>query len=311
MMMKETMSQVDAEPSIEPRFRRNVPLAEYTTWHIGGPADIFFEPINSHELISAWNYASEHGLHFTVIGAGSNVLVDDAGIPGLTVSTRKLFTDTRIDRNSALVEVDAGYPMSRFAVNMCKKGVNGFQFLAGIPGTIGGGIVTNAGIGGPKGQCIKDVLHSVEAFDTSHGQVLNIDASDLDLGYRKSSVSAKNLIVLRASFKITDFNDPARLTAFLHEAMHARCARQPIEPYTAGSVFIRPKQNRSAGWYIEQAGLKGYRIGGAYVSSKHANWIINDGSASSNDVKNLIDFIRRKVMQEYDIELIPEVKFLP
>lgn len=305
------MIQIDIASNIDGRYRKNVIMASYTTWHIGGPAEIFIEPLTIDELLSAWKFAVGMEMPFTVIGGGSNILVDDAGIPGITVSTRKLFSEVAVDDHSGIVHVDAGYPLSRFAVCMSKKGIAGFHFLAGIPGTIGGGIATNAGIGGPKGPSIRDVLSEIQVFDCQAGEIKTLHAGDLELGYRSSNLRSRNIVVLSASFRIPSYDEPRKLVALLKNTMLERRLKQPAEPYSAGSVFLRPIEDKSAGWYIEQAGLKGYKIGGAYISPKHANWIINDGTASSDDVIKLIEHIKKIVYESFGICLETEVRFLP
>lgn len=289
----------------------NVSLRNYTTWHIGGEAELFLQPACYDDIISAWNYAHSNNLAFNVIGAGSNILVDDNGIPGVIMCMRESLNALFIDLPNRRIIADAGCLLPKLSAQVCKMGVAGFEFLAGIPGTVGGGLVTNAGIGGQNGASLKDVLHSVEAFDLNAGQVVRLEVSELELGYRSSSICDKNIIILKAIFDIHDMDNPEKLASIIKEIKMERRRNQPPEPYNAGSVFKRTSDNKSAGWYIDQAGLKGYRIGGAFVSHKHANWIINDGNAASADVKRLISFIKKQIFEKYGIELETEVKYLP
>lgn len=293
------------------RCRQNVPLAPYTTWHIGGPAEFFFEPRDDDDIFSAWDYAKRRGLPFTVLGRGSNILIDDKGISGVTLCTRGALGDLSVDLHRRTVKVGAGHMLSGFASQLCRQGIAGFEFLAGIPGTVGGSIVTNAGTGGPNGPSIKDILVSIDVFDTRDGESYILTPSDLDLRYRCSNVSSRGVVILSAEFRIAGTDAPENLAACLRDIRQARRIKQPQDPFTAGSVFMRPSHDRSAGWYIDQAGLKGQRIGGASISVKHANWIINDGTAKSEDVRLLIAFIQKRVLAEFGIELETEVCFLP
>ncbi|MHB0998818.1 MAG: UDP-N-acetylmuramate dehydrogenase [Armatimonadota bacterium] len=299
---------ISARPDI---CRCNVHLAPYTTWRIGGPAEIFIEPHCPEDIILAFNYAEEHGMPVNVIGHGSNILIDDAGIPGVVIHTCASMNDISIDEDAGIIRTAAGCMLPKLSTSACKHGISGYEFLAGIPGTVGGGIVTNAGTGGQSGPSIKDHLLQVTVLDKKTGAVYRLSLSDLELGYRHSNILERKLLILEADFRIADKVSPDLLMNLVKEILGERKTAQPDESYTAGSIFKRPSIDKSAGWYIEQAGLKSFRIGGAFVSPKHANWIINDGTASSSDIWQLTEHIRSAVSIEFGISLEYEISFLP
>lgn len=295
--------------SIVDRIRKAVPLAPYTTWNIGGPAEFFAEPRSQEELEELVAHARRVGLRLTVLGRGSNVLIDDAGIGGLVICTRMLHSPPVFGLDT--MTVAAGHPMPRIAVTAGKQGRGGLDFLIGIPGTIGAGVAINAGLGGVTGTAIDSVLIDVRLLDIATGQMWLEAASALDLRYRHSNLPERGLWVMEAKLRATPAVDPEAPGRLQREILGKRKAKQPLQKHTSGSVFKQPEGGKPAGWYIDQAGLKGLRVGGASVSAVHANWIENDGTASARDVLRLIGEVSGAVSGEFGIVLEREVQFLP
>lgn len=291
------------------RIRKSVLLAPLTTWNIGGPAEFFAEPRTVEELEELVEYASKVSLPLTLLGRGSNVLIDDAGINGLVVCTRMMHRPPVFEGDT--VRVSAGHPMPRIAVTAGKEGRGGLEFLIGIPGTIGAGVAINAGLGGIDGTGINTVLVEATLLNPATGEIHVEPASSLDLRYRHSNLPERRLWVLEASLRAVPAENPDEPLRLQREILKKRKAKQPLQKHTSGSVFKQPEGGRPAGWYIDQAGLKGFRVGGASVSTVHANWIENDGSGSSNNVRELIGHVAVCVKDRMGIDLKREVVYLP
>jgi len=242
-------------------------------------------PETTEALIACWHYARTENIPVRIIGLGSNILCPDEGLPGLTVVTTRL---TKIFWEGRKVVVGAGYSLGRLALEAGQKGLSGLEFARGIPGTVGGAIVMNAGAHGEE---IADRLVRVETLD-ENGQVRSWERGELQFGYRQSSLS-QGYWVLQA----------------MKENLQRRKRTQPLEFPNAGSVFRNPPGD-SAGRLIEQAGWKGKRVGGAEVSEKHANFIINRGNATAQDVLTLIEAIQADVLNKFGVRLEPEIKYL-
>jgi len=290
--------------------RCGVPLAPYTTWNIGGPADTFVEPATRDELLAVFRYALGARLPLTILGRGSNSLVDDAGVPGVVVCLRQVFDRVEVLGARQLVRAEAGCPLPKLAVAAGRHGLSGFEFLIGIPGTVGAGVAINAGTGGVDGPSIRDILVDAAVLDLQTGEVRVLSAEQLGLRYRHSDVLGR-LWVLEASFRGDVSDDPQAIQERHKEALKKRALKQPLGRHTSGSVFKQPLGGQPAGWYIDHAGLKGYRVGNAVVSAKHANWIENVGGASSADVRALMAHVQRTVLEAFGVALEREVRFLP
>jgi UDP-N-acetylmuramate dehydrogenase len=291
-------------PRIEPdALRRDVPLADYTTWKVGGPAALFAEPASQQELIALAAWAQQQGLAFRCIGAGSNLLIADAGLAGLTVCNRRL-QGSRLDGNAGWVEAEAGEPIPTLARKAARLGLAGLEWAVGIPGTVGGAVVMNAGA---QGGCTAEWLDSVLVLDPARpDQPFRLRAAELDFAYRHSRLQQQPLLVLSARFRLEAGHDPAAVAGRTSANLHSRTSSQPYQQPSCGSVFRNPEPQK-AGRLIEDLGLKGLSIGGAQVSPIHANFIVNTGSASASEIDQLIRQVQDRVMQVHAILLHPEV----
>ncbi len=286
--------------------RQGVSLIPYTTWKIGGTARWLAEPtLDETPELLAWAYAQAIPVYF--LGRGSNVLIDDAGLPGLVILTRNSLNELRRDGDQIIAGSGVFLPhLSQFAA---REGFSGFEFLVGIPGTVGGAVAMNAGL---TVFCPREMTAIVQDFD-----VLNLDGSietltmeDVHAGYRHTDLFDGKRLILQARFRLEEEGNPEdiRRNTFAHLAERKR--KQPLDKPTVGSTFKSPPGSKGAGWYIEQAGLKGFQIGDARVSPMHANWIENLGGATARDIRQLIAHIQSTVRDQMEIHLEPEVVFL-
>jgi UDP-N-acetylmuramate dehydrogenase len=286
--------------------RQAVPLLDYTTWKVGGPAEWFAEPAERAQLIALAAWAASEALDFRCIGAGSNLLVADAGLPGLTLCNRRL-QGSVLDAGEGWVEAEAGEPIPTLARKAARAGLAGLEWAVGIPGTVGGAVVMNAGA---QGGCTAEWLHSVEVIDPARPSTpFTLMAADLDFAYRHSRLQQEPLLVLAARFHLEPGNDPTEVTARTSANLHSRTSTQPYQQPSCGSVFRNPEPAK-AGRLIEALGLKGTAIGGAQVSPIHANFIVNTGGATAADVAALIRLVQERVREGHGVELHPEVKRL-
>ncbi|MEW6424852.1 MAG: UDP-N-acetylmuramate dehydrogenase [Bacillota bacterium] len=278
------------------------PMKLHTTWRIGGPADFFIDPDGVESLARALGFAREANLPVTIIGKGSNLLVKDGGIRGLVVKIGSGFTRLSVQGNR--VSAGAGVGLARLTAAAQDAGLGGFEFLAGIPGSVGGAVVMNAGA---FGKAIGDLCEEVELMDET-GRLTRRAGAGLGFGYRTSSLQDSKLIVLAATFRGTH-RDRDAIRAEAQGIFNRRKKSQPLGEPSAGSVFKNPP-GFSAGFLIEQAGAKGMRAGGAAVSGVHANFIVNLGNATAGDVLTLLEQVKSLVWQKFAIELEPEVRIL-
>ena len=286
--------------------RQAVPLLDYTTWKVGGPAEWFAEPAERAQLIALAAWAASEALDFRCIGAGSNLLVADAGLPGLTLCNRRL-QGSVLDAGEGWVEAEAGEPIPTLARKAARAGLAGLEWAVGIPGTVGGAVVMNAGA---QGGCTAEWLHSVEVIDPARPSTpFTLMAADLDFAYRHSRLQQEPLLVLAARFHLEPGHDPTEVTARTSANLHSRTSTQPYQQPSCGSVFRNPEPAK-AGRLIEALGLKGTAIGGAQVSPIHANFIVNTGGATAADVAALIRLVQERVREGHGVELHPEVKRL-
>lgn len=295
-----------AAPSCPPSLRQAVALHPFTTWKVGGPAEWFAEPGSQEELIALAAWAQSQRLALRCIGAGSNLLIADAGLPGLTLCNRRL-QGSRLEASSGLVEAAAGEPIPTLARKAARLGLSGLEWAVGIPGTVGGAVVMNAGA---QGGCTADWLQSVQVLDPARPETpFELRADELGFAYRHSRLQAESWIVLSACFRLEPGHDPAAITAHTSANLHSRTSTQPYQQPSCGSVFRNPEPHK-AGRLIEELGLKGLQIGEAQVSPIHANFIVNTGQASAADIDALILDVQRRVMASHGIALHPEVKRL-
>ena len=295
-----------AAPSCHPALRQGVGLQPFTTWKVGGPAEWFAEPGEVDELVSLAAWAQAQGLSLRCIGAGSNLLIADSGLPGLTICNRRL-QGSRLDAASGLVEAEAGEPIPTLARKAARLGLSGLEWAVGIPGTVGGAVVMNAGA---QGGCTAEWLHSVRLLDPANPATpFELEARELDFAYRHSRLQAEAWIVLAATFQLEAGHDPAAITSHTSANLHSRTSTQPYQQPSCGSVFRNPEPQK-AGQLIEALGLKGLQIGDAQVSPIHANFIVNIGQASATDIDALIAEVQRRVLASHGLSLHPEVKRL-
>ena len=285
-----------------PGIREHEPLAPHSWYRIGGRARYFLEVEDDAELPELVARLNAEGCPYLVIGAATNTLFAADELPGLTV---KLDTET-LSMNGDTVTVSAGYLMPRLAAETAKAGRAGLEFAAGVPGTVGGSVFGNAGAFGGE---VKDRLVSAEVIDET-GRPRTIDGADCAFGYRDSLFKRdrQRWVIRSASFRTTA-EPKAAVRARLLEVQKHRRATQPIEQRSLGSTFKNPPGD-SAGRLIDAAGLKGLRIGGAQVSPKHANFIVNLGGATADDVLALVAEMRRRVLERFGIELEPEIRVI-
>ena len=282
--------------------RLDEPMKLHTTWRIGGPADLFVEPDGVAGLAKVLAFARRENVPVTIIGNGSNLLVKDGGIRGLVVKigTGLDWLNIQGDR----IDAGAGTRLARLAGAAKEAGVGGLEFLAGIPGTVGGAVVMNAGA---YGKAVSDFCVSVQLMDET-GRLTERPGSALGFGYRTSNLQGGKLIVVAAAFRGTR-RAPQAIQAEMEELLSRRKKTQPIGSPSAGSVFRNPP-GVSAGFLIEHAGGKGMRVGDALVSPVHANFIVNLGQAGARDVLRLIEQVKTAVREKYAIELQPEVQMI-
>ena len=279
-------------------------LAPFTTWRIGGPAQWLVSPTAS--TLPQWiQAAAEHQIPLTILGNGSNVLVPDEGLTGLVVRTDKM---NRLEIRDDWIEAEAGVPLPKLARFAAQHGWSGYEFLAGIPGTVGGGIVMNAGVS--SSQEISQLLDSVELID-SEGNHRIFRSEALQASYRRTRLQDLPWTVIRATFRCLGKDEPREIEKRIKTHLEERRAKQPLDAPSAGSVFKNPRPDLPAWRLIRDAGLAGKRIGDAIVSPKHANWILNLGRATAKDVRQLIRLIQEKVFAVFQIHLDLEIILLP
>ncbi|GGK15677.1 UDP-N-acetylenolpyruvoylglucosamine reductase [Caldalkalibacillus thermarum] len=279
----------------------NEPLKNHTTWKIGGPADILIQPKNTTGLITAVNILKAQGMPYRVIGRGSNLLVRDGGIRGAVIKVGEGLDYLRIEGEK--VTAGAGFSFIKLATIIAKQGLSGLEFAGGIPGTVGGAVYMNAGA---HGSDVSRVLHSAQIlFDD--GELATLSNEELKFSYRTSILqNERKGICLEATFKLKK-GDREQILKTMAQNKDYRKQTQPLQQPCCGSVFRNPKPY-SAGRLIEEAGLKGFRIGDAQISTKHANFIVNLGNATAKDVLALIKHIQDTIAEKYGVEMHPEVE---
>jgi UDP-N-acetylmuramate dehydrogenase len=293
-------------PATPLALRRAVALADYTTWRVGGPAQWFAEPDSSGQLQALLQWAQAEGLEARVIGAGSNLLVSDAGLDGLTLCNRRL-QGAELDASAGLIEAQAGEPIPSLARRAARAGLSGLEWSVGIPGTVGGAAVMNAGA---QGGCTADVLESITVIEPHRpNHPFELSNRELNFAYRHSRLQDEPLVVLSARFRLQAGQDPAELSRRTSANLHSRTSTQPYQQPSCGSVFRNPEPQK-AGQLIEGMGLKGLSIGGAQVSPIHANFIVNTGGATASEIDQLIAQVQQQVQASHGITLHTEVKRL-
>ncbi len=280
----------------------NEPMSRHTSFRTGGPADYFVTPDNAKALVGLLRFCDEEKISYHIHGNGSNVLFSDEGYRGAIISIGKNMSDIDIEGDE--ITAGSGISLSALSSAAAGKGLAGLEFASGIPGTLGGAVTMNAGAYGGE---MKDVLVSVDVCSRD-GHITTLSKEELELGYRTSIIQKKDYIVLSAKIKLNKGNEED-IRALMRELNNRRRDKQPLEYGSAGSTFKRP-EGHFAGKLIEECGLKGYRVGDAMVSEKHAGFVVNVGEASSEDVLKVIRHVQDEVKKVHNISLETEVKLI-
>ncbi len=286
--------------------KTDAPMADYTTFRIGGPADYLVTPADAAALKAGIAVCKSCGMPFYIIGNGSNLLVGDDGFRGVIFHLCRTLDVLQFEEQGdrLLVTAGAGCLLSRVARTVSGMGYTGFEFATGIPGTVGGGAAMNAGAYNGE---IRDVIIRTKVMD-GEGRIFTLERDEMDLGYRHSVILDRNYILLEASF-VFEKGDAEAIAARVEELTTQRRTKQPLEFPSAGSTFKRP-EGYFAGKLIQDCGLKGYRVGGAQVSEKHAGFVVNTGHASAKDVTDLIAHVTQCVKERFGVELEPEIRMI-
>nr|WP_296439857.1 UDP-N-acetylmuramate dehydrogenase [uncultured Acetatifactor sp.] len=278
------------------------PMAGHTTFRIGGPADCFVQLEDEEQLRKVRRYLGLAGVPFFVLGNGSNLLVDDAGYKGVVLQIGQKMSQITVQGCHIIAK--AGATLRQVANAALEHGLTGLEFASGIPGTVGGGVVMNAGAyGGEMGQVVTQVC-----VVSKEGELMELDNDTMEFAYRNSVIRGSAFTVTQVTFCL-ERGDREAIRARMEELAARRREKQPLEYPSAGSTFKRP-EGYFAGKLIMEAGFAGYRIGGAQVSEKHCGFVINTGDATARDVKMLISEIQARVKEQFRVELEPEVVFL-
>lgn len=278
------------------------PMKNHTTFRVGGEADYFVLPKTKEEVKKIVDICREYEMPYYILGNGSNLLVGDKGYRGVIIQIYKEMNEITVDENR--IKVQAGALLSKIGSVALNEGLKGFEFAAGIPGTMGGAVVMNAGAYGGE---MKDVLESVAVL-TPEGDILVLKNHELELGYRTSIIAKKGYIVLEAIVALEQGNKD-EIKARMDELRVQRTTKQPLEYPSAGSTFKRP-EGYFAGKLIQDAGLRGFQVGGAQVSEKHCGFVINKENATAADIVELMSQVSDIVKEKFGVELEPEVKRL-
>ncbi len=279
----------------------NEPMSKHTTLRLGGPADYLVFPGSEEEIAALFAEAESQGIPVTVIGHGSNLLVLDGGIRGLVISIEKNMR--KITRRGNQLTVQAGAMLGSVAAEAAEAGLTGLEFASGIPGTVGGGVTMNAGAYDGE---MSQVVSRVRGI-RYNGETVELSREEMDFGYRHSAVAERKIIVTEIQFELQE-GDPAAVRAKMTELNARRAEKQPLDVPSAGSTFKRP-QGYYAAALIDQCGLKGYSVGGAQVSMKHAGFLVNTGTSSS-DFLELMQKVQQIVKERAGVALEPEIRII-
>lgn len=282
--------------------KTNELLANHITFKVGGPADLFVEIFNKNDLVSIFELVNKLKIPHFLLGGGSNVIFSDEGFRGVVIK----YANDDIEVGDLKAKIGAGCSLNKMVLSLAKEGLGGVNFLANIPGFLGGAIVGNAGCYGSE---IKGVLESVTLFDKDKLKFDIVDPEDLSFGYRHSDLKSKtNLVVVEAILNLEQVNYKDVKKA-VDEEWNLRVSKHPQEP-SAGSFFKNPERGIAAWKFIEESGMKGKEIGGAKVSKKHANFLINTGDAVASDIIKLSSLVKQKVKEKTEVQLVEEVRII-
>lgn len=297
--MKKIISKLNKIDNLE--VEENILLKNYTTFKVGGPANLFLTPKNESALLNLTKIIQNVDIPYFVLGKGSNVIVGDKGYRGIIIYTGEL-DKIIVDKNN--IKAQSGATLKDITKIAQKNSLTGMEFASGIPGTLGGAVFMNAGAYGGE---MNDIIKNVSAVNTT-GKKVVLSKEDLKLSYRSSLFQDKNYIILDATMKLKH-GKKTKIKEKMEILNQKRRNKQPLEYPSAGSSFKRP-ENHYTGPLIEKAKMKGYQIGGAQVSEKHAGFIINKGNATAKDILNLIQKVQKEVYKISGVKLKPEPKFL-
>lgn len=286
----------------EEQVKKDEPMKSHTTFRVGGPAAYFVTPQTAEEVARVIEACTQENVPYYIVGNGSNLLVSDKGYEGVIIQIYKQMNQVEVEGTQ--IRAQAGALLSMIAKRALDAELAGFEFAAGIPGTLGGACVMNAGAYGGE---MKDVLQSVTVL-TDKGEVKTLAKEELELGYRTSVIAKKGYIVLEAVIELQK-DEKEKIQAVMDDLKERRVTKQPLEYPSAGSTFKRP-EGYFAGKLIQDAGLRGFRVGGAQVSEKHCGFVINKDQATAADVMNLMNQVSDKVYEAFGVRLEPEVKRL-
>ena len=278
------------------------PMRKHTTFRIGGPADFYLCPHSAKEIQKTVAICREEELPYFILGNGSNLLVSDQGYRGVVIQLWKNVSDILVE--GCRIRAKAGASLAKIAGEALEEGLTGMEFAAGIPGTLGGAVVMNAGAYGGE---MKDILQEALVMD-EQGEIFTLKKEELHLGYRTSIIKEKGYIVLAAALELKP-GDRKEIKEKMDELKQRRVEKQPLDMPSAGSTFKRP-EGYFAGKLIMDAGLRGFSVGGAQISEKHCGFVVNTGKATANDVLTLIREVQKRVRDKFGVELETEVKFL-
>ena len=276
-------------------------LSQYVNFKVGGPADILLTPKNKEQVIKTVNVCKENNIPFYVIGNGSNLLVKDGGFRGVIISLTNV---NQVLVNGERIEAECGAMLKSVSDKAVDNSLTGFEFACGIPGTVGGAVFMNAGAYDGE---ISHVIESAEVINED-GEVIKLSKEELHLGYRSSIVMEKGYVVLSATFKLNK-GTVKSIKDLVADLTNKRESKQPLEYPSAGSTFKRPV-GYFAGKLIQDAGLKGYSVGGAAISEKHSGFVINKGGATAKDILDLIHHVQDEVKKQFGVDLHTEVRII-
>jgi UDP-N-acetylmuramate dehydrogenase len=302
--LEETAVKAAVQVSDDCAIKPQVSLARMTSFQVGGAAEWFTAPRNVEDLQRSLQWAHAEGLSVTMLGRGSNLLISDDGLPGLVIATKYL-KQTVFDYKQGTVTVDAGVYLPPLARQIAELGWQGFEWAVGVPGSIGGAVVMNAGA---HGGSVADTLLEAKVL-LPDGTMQTMTQEELQFKYRTSNLQSGGRFVTQATFKLNTGADPVAVQEQMDYWYSQRKSSQPYDKPSCGSVFRNPEPQKAA-QLIEQLGLKGFQIGGAQVAYRHANFILNCGGAKAMDIYNLIYHVQNEVESRWDLKLEPEVRML-
>ncbi|MDE6635083.1 MAG: UDP-N-acetylmuramate dehydrogenase [Lachnospiraceae bacterium] len=284
-------------------YYENEPMKRHITFKAGGPAAYYVTPDNAGKIAEIIKLCKETGVRYQIIGNGSNVLFTDDGYDGVVIAVGNKMSGITVDNN--VVNAGAGTKLAALAAQAAEHSLTGLEFASGIPGTVGGAIVMNAGAYGGE---IKDVIISATVYDCDNDKIVILGNDELELGYRQSVLQKKEYIVLEACFEL-EHGDKKEINDRMKDFNDRRKSKQPLSYASAGSTFKRP-EGYYAGALIEECNLKGFGVGNAKVSEKHAGFVVNTGGASADDILSVIKHVQDTVYEQKKVRLEPEVRII-